>query len=392
MARKYDDWTGNVVPEATVRSLDPSAVRAVRASYSAVHGGSDMDRLDDTGFLTEVGLFKRGKVTNAALVLLGKPSEPYIPSSVCIRWRLIGVDGTEEDSRVMECPLLLAARQVVSMVRNTTVRIGSGGRSTSTYRVASLTEAIFNAIQFQDYESGGTVDVIERERESVTVSNAGTFPSNRPEAFVLGRPTNADDRNMFLRRAMAECGLVPGTMSGIRGMYLSQAYRHFPLPDYSISDGRVSVTFSGMRSGPYARILDSRDDIPFGTIVDMDRLSKGRYVSEKGMAELVSQGLAAVFDGVPSLICDESGVMRRYRGTDREAVLALISDLGTVSRADVAEMLRVRGIGDMSEGQVSVKATNLLQSMRKEGLVEKVEGSTRSARYRGVTRRGRRGP
>lgn len=387
MARKYDDWTGNVVPEATVRSLDPSAVRAARATYESLHRDSDdSDSMDDETFLTKVGFFKRGKVTNAALVLLGKASEPLVPSSVCIRWRLIGVDGTEEDSRVMERPLLLAARQVVSMVRNTTVQIGSGGRSTSMYRVASLTEAIFNAIQFQDYESGGMIDVVERERESVTVSNMGSFPTIRPETFALSRPTNADDRNMFLRRAMVNSVLIPGTMSGIRGMYLSQAYRHFPLPDFSVTDNRVSVTFPGIRSGPYVRILDTRDDLSFETIVDLDRMAKCRYVSEKRISELASQGLVAVFDGVPSLICDESGVMRRYRGTDREAVLSLISDMGAVSRADVVEMLRARGSHELSDSQVSVKATNLLQSMRKEGLVEKVEGSTRSARYRAVTR------
>ena len=387
MPRKYDDWTGNIVPEATVRSLDPSAVRARRATYGSLHGDSDDTvSMDDGEFLSRVGLFKRGKVTNAAMVLLGKSSEPFSSSSVCIRWRLIGIDGSEEDSRIMERPLLLATRQVVSMVRNSSVKIGSGGRVTSTYRVASLTEAIFNAIQFQDYESGGTIDVVERERESVTVSNTGTFPPIRPEAFALSRPTNSDDRNMFLRRAMVTCGLVPGTVSGIRGMYLSQAYRHFPLPDFSTVDGKVSITFPGIRSGPYARILDTRDDLSFETIMDIDRMSKGRYVPERRMAELVSQGLVAVFDGVPSLICDDSGVMRRYRGTDREAVLALISDVGPVSRSDVVEMLRARGSHELSDPQVSVKATNLLQSMRKEGLVEKVEGSTRSARYRAVER------
>ena len=387
MTRKYDDWTGNVVPEATVRSLDPSAVRAVRATYESLHRDSDeIISLDDEAFLTKVGFFKRGKVTNAALVLLGKSSESFVPSSVCIRWRLIGVDGAEEDSRVMERPLLLAARQVVSMVRNTTVQIGSSGRSTSTYRVASLTEAIFNAIQFQDYESGGTIDVVERERESVTVSNIGSFPQIRPETFALSRPTNADDRNMFLRRAMVNSGLIPGAMSGIRGMYLSQAYRHFPLPDFSVTDNRVSVIFPGIRSGPYARILDTRDDLSFETIIDLDRMAKCRYVPEKRISELASQGLVAVFDGVPSLICDESGVMRKYRGTDREAVLSLISDVGSVSRSDVVEMLRARGSHELSDSQVSVKATNLLQSMRKEGLVEKVEGSTRSARYRAVPR------
>lgn len=386
MTRKYDDWTGNVVPEATIRSLDPAAVRSLRMTYES--SGPSREEAsaswDDETFLTRVGLFKRGKVTNAALVLLGKPTEHLVPQSVCIRWRLIGVDGTEEDSRVLERPLLLGARQAVSMVRNVSVPVGREGRVTSTYRIASLTEAIMNAIQFQDYESGGTVDVVERERESVTVSNIGQFPQVRPDSFALSRPTYRDDRNMFLRNAMMSAGLVNGSMSGIRGMYLSQAYRHFPLPDFEIDHGRVSVTFRGIRSGPFARILDSRDDLSFETIVDLDRLAKGRFISDRRMTELMTLGLVDVVSGVPSIVNDSLDAVRHFRGTDREAVLALIEDGGPVTRSDVAAMLKVRDRMSLTDEQLSVKATNLLQSMRREGLIEKMDGSTRSARYRSV--------
>lgn len=386
MTRKYDDWTGNVVPEATIRSLDPAAVRSLRMTYES--SGPSREEAsaswDDEAFLTRVGLFKRGKVTNAALVLLGKPTEHLVPQSVCIRWRLIGVDGTEEDSRVLERPLLLGARQAVSMVRNVSVPVGREGRVTSTYRIASLTEAIMNAIQFQDYESGGTVDVVERERESVTVSNIGQFPQVRPDSFALSRPTYRDDRNMFLRNAMMSAGLVNGSMSGIRGMYLSQAYRHFQLPDFEIDHGRVSVMFRGIRSGPFARILDSRDDLSFETIVDLDRLAKGRFISDRRMTELMTLGLVDVVSGVPSIVNDSLDAVRHFRGTDREAVLALIEDGGPVTRSDVAAMLKVRDRMSLTDEQLSVKATNLLQSMRREGLIEKMDGSTRSARYRSV--------
>lgn len=386
MMRKYDDWTGNVVPDATIRSLDPSAVRSLRMTYesSGPSRAEESADWDDEVFLSRVGLFKRGRVTNAALVLLGKLTEHLVPSSVCIRWRLIGVDGTEEDSRVLERPLLLGARQAVSMVRNVSVPVGREGRVTSTYRIASLTEAIMNAIQFQDYESGGTVEVVERERESVTVSNMGSFPQVRPDSFALSRPTFRDDRNMFLRNAMMSAGLVNGSMSGIRGMYLSQAYRHFPLPDFDIDHGRVSVTFRGIRSGSFARILDSRDDLSFETIVDLDRLAKGRFIPDKRMTELMTLGLVDVVSGVPSIVNDSLDAVRHFRGTDREAVLALIEDGGPVTRSDVAAMLKVRDRMSLTDDQLSVKATNLLQSMRREGLIEKMDGSTRSARYRSV--------
>jgi len=44
-------------------------------------------------------------------------------------------------------------------------------------------------------------------------------------------------------------------------------------------------------------------------------------------------------------------------------------------------VLRFRDRKGMTDEQLSVKATNLLQNMRKDGRIAKAEGSTRSARY-----------
>ena len=53
-----------------------------------------------------------------------------------------------------------------------------------------------------------------------------------------------------------------------------------------------------------------------------------------------------------------------------------------VSRADVASLLASRSPKPLTQGQLSVKATNLLQAMREEGLISKCGGSTKSALYR----------
>lgn len=379
---KYDDWTGNVVPSATIRDLDIGAVRSVRAQYLSVDPAREAESVDwdDERFLAETGFTKRGKLTNAALVLLGKGTEELLPRSVCIRWRLYGVDGKLEDSRILGCPLALSVRSAVSVVRNPTVQVGSGDRrrSVSTYRIQSLTEALMNAVAFQDYEAGGTIELIEREAESVEVVNSGTFPDVAPEEFALGRPSFRDDRNACLRRCMASVGLVPGSRSGIRGMYLSQAFRRFPMPTFDTGDGTVSVTFHGRRQGAYARLLDVRDDIGIADIMDLDRFSKGRYLPDRRISELCSQGLMEIAGGVPVIVAEpESPSM--FRGDAREAVMSLIDLRGSVTRSEVAEMLR--SVRPVTEEQSLVMATNVLQSLRKEGRIRKSEGSTRSARY-----------
>ena len=385
--RLYEDWTGNVVNGADVRNLDPGAVRAARASFSErfPDRADESREWDDATFLSRAGMFKRGKVTNAALIILGKSGDRLLPPGVCIRWRLVDTDGMTVDTRTFDGPMLLTSTQAVSMVRNWSCRTGSGASESvvSAYRTSTLLEAVRNAIVHQDYGLGGTVEVVERENESVTVVSMGAFPDRAPESFVKGPPMSAPPRNPFLYNAMAGIGMIPASGSGIRSMFLSQAYRRFPMPDFDILGDRVAVRFSGLRGGSYARVLDLRDDLDIRTVMDLDRLAKNRHLPDRRVKSLVRRGLVDMIGDLP---CIASGagqeVASAYTaGTPQDAVLDLIRSKGFVTRSDVVEVLASRDSKDLTDEQLRVKATNLLQTMRKSGLVEKAEGSTRSARY-----------
>ncbi len=383
----YDDWTGNIVNGVDVRSLDIGAVRAARAVFRErfPERAEEISSMDDSTFLARAGVLKRGKITVAALILLGKRGSNILPSTLGIRWRLLDPDGAVQDSRTFQGPMVLAASQAASTIRNWTCSVGAGDdrRQVSAYRNSTILEAVRNAIAHQDYSLGGQIDLVEREHESVSVISKGSFPSRSPESFISGPPLGKPSRNQFLISAMAGLGLVPASGTGIRSMYVSQASRRFPMPDFSISDDRVEVRIAGLRTGAYARILDLRGDIDLRTMMDLDRLSKSRYVSDRRIRALSRRGLVEVMDGVP---CIASGagqdVLSAFViGTEEDAVISLIERNGSVSRSDVADILAARDSKELSPEQVRVKATNLLQSMRRRGLVEKADGSTRSARY-----------
>jgi ATP-dependent DNA helicase RecG len=382
----YDDWTGNVVQDADVRSFDPEAVRAVRATYMSEHSDrrDEISAMDDAAFLSHIGALKRGKVTVASMILLGKSSERILPSTICVRWTLLDVDGTVADTRTINGSMVLAIRKVASIISNSTVKIddGEGQSFVSTYRVASLTEAMFNALQHQDYVLGGTIDVIERENESVTVLSRGSFPDVSPESFVKGQNQTMASRNPYLIKVMTEIGLVTNSGAGIRNFYLSQIHKHFPLPRFNIVDDTVSVTFPGRREGAISRALDIHRNMEIQDILDLDRLDSGRYLSNKRMESLISRGLVTVYDGVPCInLSYEDPSSRFSKGSDYDAVLQLLKENGSVTRSDVSDMLRFRDRKGLSEDQLAIKATNILQTLRKEGKVRKCEGSTRSARY-----------
>jgi ATP-dependent DNA helicase RecG len=382
----YDDWTGNIVQDADLRSLDPEAVRAIRATYMSEHPESrdESSAMNDQDFLSKVGLLKRGRITIAAMILLGKSSEKILPSTLCVRWRLVDIDGKVIESRSINGSMILAIRKIASIISNSTVKVdeGNGPVFVSTYRVASLTEAMFNALQHQDFTFGGTIDVIERENESVTIMSKGSFPDVLPESFVKGQNQTMASRNMFLVNAMARIGLVSNSGAGIRNMYLSQMHKHFPLPRFQIGDDSVSVTFPGRREGAVARALDIHKNMDVPDILDLDRLDSGRYISDKRMESLISRGLVTVYDGVPCInLSYEDPSSRFSKGSDYDAVILLLTENGSITRSDVVDMLRFRDRKGMTDEQLSVKATNLLQNMRKDGRIAKAEGSTRSARY-----------
>ena len=69
----YDDWTGNVIGQADLGSLDPGAVRALRAKYALRHPeqSGEVQVWDAAVFLSKAGVLKRGKVTVAAAILQG---------------------------------------------------------------------------------------------------------------------------------------------------------------------------------------------------------------------------------------------------------------------------------------------------------------------------------
>lgn len=383
----YDDWTGNVVNDLNIRSLDLGAIRAARAVFRErfPDRAAESQDWDDQTFLTRAGVFKRGKVTVASLILMGKKDVGYLPQTVSLRWRLVDQEGSVQDSRTFAGPMLLASSQAVSMVRNWTCTIGSGDdvRHVSAYRNASLLEAVRNAIAHQDYALGGTVDIVEREAESVTVVSRGSFPPRSPESFIAGAPQPRPVRNQFLVGAMAGLGVIPASGTGIRSMYVSQASRRFSMPDFDILDDRVAVRFSGIRAGAYFRVLDLREDLDLRTIMDLDRLSRQRFVPEKRIRSLVRRSLVEVVGGVP---CIASGagqdVLSAFvTGTEEDSVLSLLDRNGSVTRADVADILSARDSKELSSEQLRVKATNLLQTMRKKGLIEKADGNTKSARY-----------
>lgn len=68
------DWSAEIIENATLEDLDPTAIAKARELYTKAHKDrtEEIESWDDITFLNKAKITVRGKITNTAIVLLGK--------------------------------------------------------------------------------------------------------------------------------------------------------------------------------------------------------------------------------------------------------------------------------------------------------------------------------
>lgn len=76
------DWSAEIIENATLEDLDPTAIAKARELYTKAHKDrtEEIESWDDITFLNKAKITVRGKITNTAIVLLGKEESEYLIS------------------------------------------------------------------------------------------------------------------------------------------------------------------------------------------------------------------------------------------------------------------------------------------------------------------------
>ena len=297
------EWAKTIVAEAGFDDLDPEAMSRMRDAMRERYGGRGalVDALDDSELLDKVGVTIRGKVTNAALMLLGKEGSSQLIEGPRprITWTLYEADGHVRSYEHFEPPFLLTIDKALGKIRNERYRIldGSSAAVPSTipeYDAWTLRELLGNAVAHQDYSEGRRINVGEFP-DRVEVSNAGGFiPGTLEVALGVGyKPSYY--RNPFLCDAMLGMGLLDQNALGIRTMCEHAIERRMPFPSYEFEGGSmVKAIVPNHEIDPsYTCILANDPDIPLQTVLALDKLQKGEGLSGNQEADLIDRGYAA---------------------------------------------------------------------------------------------------
>lgn len=386
------DWSAEIVAEARLHHLDSGALKIAREKYKGKNSSASfaavIDGWDEQTFLDKAKLTIEGKITRAALILLGKPeTSHFLPAPAQITWKLMSEESAYEH---FGPPFLLNTTAVLQRIRNITFKLFSQNQLLATevdkYDTRVILEALHNCIAHQDYTRQSRIVVTEKA-DRLIFENAGTFFDGTPEEYFAGERTPKRYRNPWLVHAMVNLAMIDTVGHGIYAMILSQRKRYFPLPDFSKSTlGMVVLEIFGHTIDEnYTRLLLERRDLPLGTVILLDKVQKRQPITEDAAALLRKSGLIEgrrpnffVAAQVAKVTHNYTEYIRNRAFDDahyKDMILALLDKFGSASRHEIERLILDKLSDALDDAQRRNKVRNLLFSMsRRDQTIEKVGG------------------
>jgi len=396
------DWSGEIVAEASLDDLDPVAVGAARGRFLEylLKSESDIQRHDQIRadvaewdvptLLNKARITKQGRITRSALLLLGRDEAAHLlsPVDAKITWILRNAQNRTESSQHFAIPFLLTTEKVFGQIRNVMIEHMPDGSlfptAVSRYDSWVVREALHNCIAHQDYRMGGKINVVEHP-DKLAFTNLGQFIPASVEWMLEHQSPPEYYRNQWLIDGMIRLRMIDQVGSGIRRMFEAQRERFFPLPDYlfdTTDQGlpSVEVTIAGnVLDIKYTRMLMQRSDLSLRQVLLLDGVQKRKPLSTEQAKALRT---AKLIEGrspnffVSAKVATWTGDKARYirnRGLDDAYYRKLITDYlekyGEATRQDIDELLLSKLPDVLSQEQKTNKIRNLMQAMRKEGLI-----------------------
>lgn len=382
-----EDWSARIVEKATIAHLDEQAIKLAREKFKEKNAkASHIDEIDGwevEKFLDKAKVTIDGKITNTALILLGKEEASHflLPAVAEITWKL---ETEEKAYEHFGSPLLVNTTKVLQNIRNVNYKFFPDNELLATtvnkYDTRSILEAMNNCIAHQDYTFHSRIIVTEKI-DRLIFSNAGSFFEGNPEDYTEGDKTPDRYRNPWLANAMVNLGMIDRLGYGIHTIYLAQRRRFFPMPDYILSEPQKVVlqVYGHAIDENYSKMLIERRDLPLSTVVLLDRVQKKLPITDEAAAFLKQEKLIEgrkpnyfVAASIAAATDDRAAYIRNKAFDDehyKKMIEAFLQKFKTGTRQDFETLITEKLSDVLTEQQKKDKVKNILQAMKREGRI-----------------------
>ncbi|WP_310594104.1 RNA-binding domain-containing protein [Flavobacterium sp.] len=388
-----DDWSAQIITDASIDDLDPNAVLKARTEYFNKYPSqaSEGENWSNETFLNKARITIQSKVTNSAMLLLGKEENAHflLPAEAKISW-IYKEDNVEMDYEHFSIPFILNSERILGKIRNLTYRYLPESTlfptEIKTYDPYVIREALHNCIAHQDYLLKGRISVVEKHNEELVFSNEGGFLPGSVSKVIEQDAPQSVYRNRFLANAMVNLNMIDTIGSGIKKMFLTQKKRFFPLPEFDLSiPNQVVVKIAGrIWDINYTKMLMDRSNLDLKTVILLDNVQKGKPLDDTELQYLkklkliegrkpniyIAKELAAKAGAKASYIKNK-GLNDKYY---EDMVLKLIEQYKSCTRAEIDDLLLDKLPESLSVESKNNKIKNLIQQLKRNSKIKLLPG------------------
>ena len=388
------DWSAEIVPDATIDDLDEVAIAKARKMFKKVHGripAEEVNRWSTEEFLSKCELMVNGKLTRAAIILLGKmfSDSKLRPAVAEVTWTLRDEKQDVVDYEHFSVPFILTVDEILAKIHNLTLREMPGGtlfpNTMKQYDDYTIREALHNCIAHQDYTLRQRINFVETPG-FLYYANGGSFiPGTLENALATNGPQRFF-RNACLCKAMVHFNMIDTVSRGIKKMFTEQMERRFPMPDYEIDNEKKEVAvriYGNAINERYTKLLKDNDNLTLHDCISLDAIQKGHRIDDEIAQDLLKRGL--IEGEAPNYIIS-LGVAKASRqlpqytkakGLDKarlkQMVLQLLQNAGKdgARREIIYDYLKDLLPSNKSQEQQLRYLGRLLVEMNEEGTIER---------------------
>lgn len=388
------DWTAQTIDDASIEDLDEEAILIARNGYAQRFPDytETLSTWNDTTFLDKAGLTRDGKVTRAAMLLVGKPEKVYKLGHIAqMNWKCFQ-DG-EIIGQLFTIPFLKTTTELMLKIRNYRIKIYPHNSLIPAeiwkYDTRSILEGLHNCIAHQDYTQDERIIVTE-DKDKLTFENAGCFYEGDYEQYILGEKTPKSYRNPFLVKAMLNVKMIDSQGFGIHNLYMRQKERYLPMPDYDGTDeSHVIMHLPGsVIDKNYSTVLMEKSDISLTEAVLLDMVQKGKELNDNAISILrkkkLIEGRKPKFFIAKKIAqsIDQKVEYSRHKGLDNKSCESLLMDSlkdhGKLTRTEIDKLLWPVLSDKLDDTQKKYKIGNLLANLRRKGVLSNITTGNRS--------------
>ncbi|NMH89312.1 ATP-dependent DNA helicase RecG [Flavivirga sp. Y03] len=257
------DFSKEICRRLSISDLDLKAIEILKEKYSIKQNNPQFRTLSNEQILSDLELLVNGKLTNAALILLGKDEiiKKLLPqASIILEYRSLENQIPFENRLVYIQPFFKLIDTLWNTInlRNGSFPIQDGAYifNIPYFNEEVIRESLNNAITHRDYRRTSEI-VIKQFPQRLDIINAGGFPIGVTLDNLLITPSTP--RNRLLADVLQKTGIVERSGQGVDKIFYNMLSEGKSEPDYSKSDFfHVTLKLSAViKDRAFALFIDS---------------------------------------------------------------------------------------------------------------------------------------